>query len=447
MRSHTAGISRSDEVVQLFLKDAGRVYLHQGEAGEAGRTRVPRRAMSEEKRARSERQGHEPARRERGRMPATRGANYTPMDLTDGFRLLDTPPPGRMAGGASLRDVRAAPAAARQGRGRYFYSPYGQLEAVISSHPFDFDDDGDVDEDDSEAVMECFGGGGGYSGDCRRLDADGNRELDYDDFEIVDDYATGLSGDTTWTRVPSSPRSRLGNPFAHQGLPLDAEIASYQNRARQYNPGLKRFMQRDPLATQPRAGRGYQDGMNLFLRARANPWRTFDPSGTQCTLSQAYEACGEALVKAIGQNPGLVPEGLTICCNGTPTICPIPVDPPPWSGPWGAGFQDCIREHERSHLLNCDCSTPPPEGYLCWQACFFPDSASRDTAECVAYSIEVECLKGKREDYCTFDNFPSFEELTRCYSEFDSRIADKCNIAQGKCSNGGMPCLADCPPP
>ncbi len=85
MRSYTAGMSRIDEVVQLFLKDAGRVYVHQDEAGEAGRTRVPRRAISEEQRSRGERQGHEPARRERGRMPATRGADHnvaTPMDIT-----------------------------------------------------------------------------------------------------------------------------------------------------------------------------------------------------------------------------------------------------------------------------------------------------------------------------------------------------------------------------
>jgi RHS repeat-associated protein len=84
-----------------------------------------------------------------------------------------------------------------------------------------------------------------------------------------------------WPRVPSSPRSRLGNPFAHQGLPLDAEIASYQNRARQYNPGLNRFMQRDPLITRPQAGSGYQDGASLYVYVRSNPAKATDPLGTK----------------------------------------------------------------------------------------------------------------------------------------------------------------------
>jgi RHS repeat-associated protein len=197
-----------DEVVQLFLQNAGRVYVHQD-------------------------------------------ANYNVTTLTDiTGRVLE----------------------------RSFYSPYGQLEAVISSYPFDYDDDGDVDDDDADAVIVCYSGDG-YSGDCRRLDADGNREVDYDDFDIVDAYVSDLSGDTDLTRVPGSPRSRLDNPFAHQGLALDAEIASYQNRARQYNPTLKRFMQRDPLTMRNRAGSGYQDGMNLHTYVDSSPTRRRDPAG------------------------------------------------------------------------------------------------------------------------------------------------------------------------
>jgi RHS repeat-associated protein len=198
-----------DEVVQLFLKDAGRVYVHQD-------------------------------------------ANYNVTTLTDiTGRVLE----------------------------RYFYSPYGQLEAVISSHPFDYDDDGDVDEDDASMIdADCSGD---YSGDCRRLDADGDRDVDGDDHATIAAYVAGLSGDTTWTRVPSRPRSRLGNPFAHQGLPLDAEIASYQNRARQYNPGLKRFMQRDPLALVQEADYGYQDGLSLYQYVRNDPLHQLDAYGTR----------------------------------------------------------------------------------------------------------------------------------------------------------------------
>jgi len=178
-----AGMARDDEVVQLFLQDAGRVHVHQD-------------------------------------------ANFNVTTLTDlTGRVLE----------------------------RYFYSPYGQLEAVIDAHPFDYD--GDVEM----AVADCEACEGDYSGDYRRFDADGDRDIDADDCEIVGAFVGGLSGDTRWTRVPSSPRSRLGNPFAHQGLLLDAEIASYQNRARHYNPGLKRFMQRDPLGLMSRISMGLND--------------------------------------------------------------------------------------------------------------------------------------------------------------------------------------------
>jgi hypothetical protein len=34
---------------------------------------------------------------------------------------------------------------------QYWYSPYGQLEAHVAAHPFDFDDDGDVDAQDIAA--------------------------------------------------------------------------------------------------------------------------------------------------------------------------------------------------------------------------------------------------------------------------------------------------------
>ena len=133
-----------------------------------------------------------------------------------------------------------------------------------------------------------------------------------------------------------SPDAALGNTRAHQGLMYDAEIGSYNNRPRQYAPGLRRFMQRDPLASVPRRdhamgpnlsqlriavcnlardferfftnrglapppelsdlillgcgsdpwqgalvqpGPGYQDGMNLYAYASLNPPARVDPQG------------------------------------------------------------------------------------------------------------------------------------------------------------------------
>jgi hypothetical protein len=54
---------------------------------------------------------------------------------------------------------------------------------------------------------------------------------------------TARHSEAALQRIPAASHSRRGNLFAHQGLPLDAELASYQNRARQYAPTARRFMQ------------------------------------------------------------------------------------------------------------------------------------------------------------------------------------------------------------
>jgi hypothetical protein len=117
--------------------------------------------------------------------------------------------------------------------------PYGQLEAHVAAHPFDFDDDGDVDAQDIAAGTSggtCWGDYDGASGDCKRLDADGDRDIDVDDYTIINNFLAARHSEAALQRIPAASHSRRGNLFAHQGLPLDAELASYQNRARQYAP-------------------------------------------------------------------------------------------------------------------------------------------------------------------------------------------------------------------
>jgi YD repeat-containing protein len=83
---------------------------------------------------------------------------------------------------------------------QYWYSPYGQLEAHVAAHPFDFDDDGDVDAQDIAAGTSggtCWGDYDGASGDCKRLDADGDRDIDVDDYTIVNNYVATLDSDST----------------------------------------------------------------------------------------------------------------------------------------------------------------------------------------------------------------------------------------------------------
>ncbi len=296
-----------DEVVQLFLQDAGRVYVHQD-------------------------------------------ANYNVTTLTDiTGRVLE----------------------------RSFYSPYGQLEAVISKHPFDYDDDGDVDADDASMIdADCSGD---YSGDCRRLDADGDRDIDEDDLDIIAAYIGGLSGDTALTRVPSSPRSRLGNPFAHQGLPLDAEIASYQNRARQYNPGLKRFMQRDPLAMRNRAGSGYQDGMNLSVYQSSLPIRLLDPYGA-CRIRWRRHK--------LWPFPPKYHVGIDIDCDGNGERDGT-LDYG-WGGADGGGKLTCCDDNKSQSKppdeWNGPLGNPPPD---------YPDGDGwTDVSDC-----EGRCLKAPKSNY------------------------------------------------
>jgi len=291
-----------DEVVQLFLQDAGRVYVHQD-------------------------------------------ANYNVTTLTDlTGRVLE----------------------------RYFYSPYGQLEAVISNHPFDYDDDGDVDADDASMIdADCSGD---YSGDCRRLDADGDREIDADDLDIIAAYIGGLSGDTALPRVPSSPRSRLGNPFAHQGLPLDAEIASYQNRARQYNPGLKRFMQKDRL--------DWGDGPNPYAYLRANPLSHRDPQGLSSEPIVDAPCCQGASYAPY------VSAGTACCqerCFCIKVICFRPDRPPGESD----CARHCLQKHEEVHLSQIECggwpfclTLPPPS-----------TPPGSNALECPAYKAQEECIE------------------------------------------------------
>ena len=180
--------------------------------------------------------------------------------------------------GGSLKDWNVIGLTDITGRSleRYYYSPYGELEAVRDAHFFDYDDDGDVDSADSAALTACIGE---TSGDCLRFDADADGTITQDDAEAFSSYTATLTTNTELQRIPATTSGSLGNPFGHQGLAFDAEIGSYQNRARQNDPKLKRFMQRDPLTFRSISRSGYQDGANLFQYLNGNPIARLDSFG------------------------------------------------------------------------------------------------------------------------------------------------------------------------
>jgi YD repeat-containing protein len=103
---------------------------------------------------------------------------------------------------------------------QYWYSPYGQLEAHVAAHPFDFDDDGDVDAQDIAAGTSggtCWGDYDGASGDCKRLDADGDRDIDVDDYTIINNFLAAAGQRSRAATHPGSQPQPTRKPVRAPG--------------------------------------------------------------------------------------------------------------------------------------------------------------------------------------------------------------------------------------
>jgi len=181
---------------------------------------------------------------------------------------------------------------------RYVYTPYGELTVHQATGYGDRDGDRDVDSDDKGTPgTDCTGT---VSGSCRILDLDFDGDYDSTDASLFDALPQGLA------QHPGRTFTAVDQPFAHQGLLYDAEIMTYQNRARQYDPNKRRFVQRDPLLlvkkyttslVLPKNVHGTNtminlgvlrtrfnqiDATNLYAYVNHNPLGNFDPSGAFC---------------------------------------------------------------------------------------------------------------------------------------------------------------------
>jgi RHS repeat-associated protein len=146
---------------------------------------------------------------------------------------------------------------------RHVYRPYGEITIHQETSFGDRDADGDVDSTDKGTVgTTCTGT---VSGSCRILDLDFDGDYDSADATLFDSLPQRNA------RHPGRLFTSVDQPFGHQGLLFDAEIASYQNRARQYDPAKRRFAQRDPLQ--------YAEGLHDHSYLLANPTTRLDPSG------------------------------------------------------------------------------------------------------------------------------------------------------------------------
>jgi hypothetical protein len=137
-------------------------------------------------------------------------------------------------------------------------------------------------------------------------------------------------------------------------------VPSTAEARRQYNPGLKRFMQRDTLAMQPSGGSGYQDGMTLYGYVRGHPVSGRDPIAlatcNDLDLFGQGKKCGNAQGCAVCDGKGKV----LACINPSK----FPGHPLDADGSCRADYSGsltvaqvkayCICVHERRHKTNVE---------------------------------------------------------------------------------------------
>jgi len=304
---------------------------------------------------------------------------------------------------------------------RYYYSPYGQVEVVAETYFGDYDGDGFVDAGDADDL--CSNGEGcaceftaDVSGDCRVFDFDCDGDLDVSDESTLSALYSGLSADMQNRRIPSTTFSPAGNSFTHQGLVLDVEIRSNQNRMRQYAPKLKRFMQRDPLFTEGSTiAAGYRrNEMSLYRYTAGNPLAKRDPTGLTPT------DCSDTMFQEEGDCFGRV--ACTFCnglvCTNPGCVTVPPPDAPPGDG-WWCPFEgvdpafgcfwggvsltaQCVCTHELVHVDDFEgeggCGSPTA-GSICARA-LTELKALRAEEICLWGMFSAHCMWGATHDKC-----------------------------------------------
>lgn len=105
-----------------------------------------------------------------------------------------------------------------------------------------------------------------------------------DTLQCGDPYGTVSVTDGAFNPIPANswgaPHSAIGNPWLFTGRQFDEETGLYYYRARQYDSGKGRFLQRDPLQ--------YRDGPNMYEYVQDNPVNLRDPLGLTAYYDEAY---------------------------------------------------------------------------------------------------------------------------------------------------------------
>ncbi|MBI3834742.1 MAG: hypothetical protein HY287_10475 [Planctomycetes bacterium] len=200
----------------------------------------------------------------------------------------------------------------------YKYSPYGELTVDQDTGYGDRDGDGIVNSTDKGTVgVTCTGT---VSGACRILDLDFDGDYDSTDAGNFNYLAQGSQ------KRPGKQSTGVSQPFAHQGLLFEPEIASYQNRARQYDPTKRRFAQRDPLLLARAARFDYVDGMSAYSYVRSNPGLLRDATGNACTVHfqccpsgpGTLQGCTRTCPQRCTETSRILSDGGEITCDDVP---------------------------------------------------------------------------------------------------------------------------------
>jgi len=167
---------------------------------------------------------------------------------------------------------------------------------------------------------------GTVSGACRIIDLDFDGDYDSTDATKFDALASGL------VRHPGRAASNVEQSFAHQGLYLDPEIGSYQNRARQYDAVRRRFAQPDPLRVLLVSSMSivipplswYDETVHgrVYGYEKSEPLNHQDPSGLACSYNEDDQVfqCQFGLGKP-GNRCGVIYNTELAACAGTGLVC------------------------------------------------------------------------------------------------------------------------------
>ena len=206
---------------------------------------------------------------------------------------------------------------------RYVYTPYGELTAHQVTAYGDRDGDGTVDSADKGTPgTTCTGT---VSGACRLLDLDFDGDYDSADATLFDNLPQGLA------RHPGRIATGVQQFFAYQGLQFEREAGSYHNRARQYDPRKRRFLERDQLGlgdprgpVRPQVVLMHIDGMSSYAYLTSNAIVALDPRGTwTCSnfsngFSMVYECCGGTVQECeAAAQPACCQTDCPSCCQFT----------------------------------------------------------------------------------------------------------------------------------